>query len=236
MVRRVVQVILIVTWGVVLPSAVTQETDKEKPASDFELVKELLVSRQKYQRTLEKLRAHYIKVGDMERARWAEGELRSYHRTPKQAYRLDMDVPIKELKAQRNIPEANELYRKAMIYKDKGWGVDFIDNQRRSELLLRRLLAYYPESDKIADAAYQLGDIYEDKPYRQYRRSAVYFERAFQWDTNTHLDARLRAARLYDAKLNQQDRARNLYRLVLKHETDPKRLQEARKRLQALSR
>ena len=34
------------------------------------------------------------------------------------------------------------------------------------------------ESDKIGDAAYQLGDIYEGRSYKQYRRAAHYYERA----------------------------------------------------------
>ena len=77
-------------------------------------------------------------------------------------------MPPPTLQANYNIPEANELYRRAMAYKDKGWGNDYIDNQRRAELLLQQLLTNYPQSDKIGDAAYQLGDIYESKAYKQY--------------------------------------------------------------------
>src|SRR5436305_8332996 len=168
------------------------------PASDVELVERLLAARGDYQVALEQLRTNYLSTGDMERARWAEEELRQYHRIPKQACRLDLDVPPPTLQAAYNIPEANELYRRAMLFKDKGWGVDYVDNQRRAELLLQQLLTSYPQSDKIADTAYQLGDIYESKAYHQYRRAAQYFERCFQWNQTTQHDARLRAARLYD--------------------------------------
>ena len=74
-------------------------------------------------------------------------------------------------------------------------GTEYIDNQRRAELLFQQLLTNYPQSDKIDDAAYQLGDIYESKAYKQYRRAAWYFERCVQWNTNTQFDARLRAGR-----------------------------------------
>ena len=124
---------------------------------------------------------------------------------------------------------------RAMQYNDKGWNTDFIDNQRRAEILFQELLTRYPQSDKISDTAYQLGDIYENKPYRQYRRSANYFERCFQWNPRTQFDARLRAARLYDLKLNERPRAIELYREVTTHETDARRLQEATKRLSDLS-
>lgn len=203
--------------------------------NDMELVERLLAARRDYQRSLEALRAHYVKVGDVERAKWAEEELKAFHRINKPAYRLELDVPPPTLQATQNIQEANELFRRAMSYKDKGWGTEYIDNQHRAELLLQQLLTMYPQSDKIGDAAYQLGDLYESRVFRQYRRAAQYFERAFQWNPTTQLDARLRAARLYDRQLNERGKAMELYREVTAHETDPKRLQEAQRRLAELS-
>jgi len=205
------------------------------PASDIELVERLLAARRDYQLILEQLRNYYAAGGDMERAHWAEEELLQLHRIPKQAFRLELDVPPPTLQAAQNIPEANELYRRAMTYKDKGWGTDYTDNQRRAEILLQQLLTTYPRSDKIGDTAYQLGDLYESKAYKQYRRAAHYFERCFQWNPNTQLDARLRAAHLYDRMLADRARAVELYRDITTHETDPKRLQEAQKRLTELS-
>jgi len=204
-------------------------------ANDIELVERVLAGRREYQRSLEQLRAHYLAIGDVERARWAEDELRQFHRINKHAYRLELDVPPPTLQAAQNIPEANELYRRALTYKDKGWGNDYLDNQRRAEIVLQQLLTSYPQSDKIAAAAYQLGDLYEGKVYKQYRRAAQYFERCFQWNPNTQFDARLRAARIYDRQLMERGRAVELYREVSSHETDPKQLQEARKRLVEMS-
>lgn len=202
--------------------------------SDVELVERLLNTRKEYQLALEELRSHYIKAGDPERAGWAEEELRQFHRIAKQAYRLELDVPPPTLQALYNIPEANELYRQAMAYKDKGWGNDYLDNQRRAEILFQKLLTNYPQSDKIGDTAYQLGDIYESKAYRQWRRAAQYFERCFQWNPTTQFDARLRAARLYDRQLIERGRAVELYKEIKVRETDPKRIQEAEKRLAEL--
>ncbi len=160
-----------------------------------------------------------------------------YHRVLKQAYRLELDVPPPTLKPTYNIPEANELYKRAMLYKDKGWGGDsYIDNQRRAEILLQQLLTNHPQSDKIADAAYQLGELYEGKAYRQYRRAAAYYERSFQWNPLSHQsEARIRAARLYDRVLNERGRAIEIYKDIQTHETDIKRVQEAQKRLAELA-
>ena len=211
-----------------------------KPAaggpSDMEIVERVLAKRREYQMALEQLRSHYLATGDLERAKWAEEELSNFHRIPKQAFRLDLDVPPPLLKAEQNIPEANELYRRAMTYKDKGWsGTEYIDNQRRAELLFQQILTNYPQSNQIDDAAYQLGDIYESKAYKQYRRAAMYYERCFQWNPNTQFDARIRAARLYDKYLQERSRAMELYKEVTTHETDPKRIAEAQKRITELS-
>jgi TolA-binding protein len=206
-----------------------------KPPSELEVVEKLLAVRRDYQQTLEQLRLYYIGAGDVEKARWAEEELRQYHRINKPAYALELDVPPPTLQAAQNVPEANELYRRAMTYKDKGWGNDYVDNQKRAEILFQQLLTNYPQSDKISDTAYQLGDIYEGKPYHQYRRAAVYFERSFQWNPSTQFDARLRAARLYDRQLMERAKAMELYREVVARETDAKRTQEAQKRLGELA-
>lgn len=204
--------------------------------SDVELVERLLAARREYQTTMEELRKHYIAVGDHEKAQWAEDELFQYHLIPKQAYRLDLDVPPPNLQALHNYPEANELFRWAIQYKEKGgWGNDYVANQRRAELFFQQLLSNYPQSDKISDAAYQLGDIYEGRAYKQYGRAASYFERCFQWNPKTNFDARLRAARLYERQLNERARAIEIYQEIVQHETDTKRVEEAKTRLAALA-
>jgi tetratricopeptide (TPR) repeat protein len=212
-------------------------TRKEGSANggDVELVEQLRFARKQYQRSLEQLRAHYKNAGDLERMRWAEDELRQYHRILKPAFRPELEVPPPTLQARENIPEANKLLLRAMQYKDRGYGVEYTDNQRRAELLLQQLITQYPQSDKIGQAAYNLGDLYESKAYKQYRLAAAYFERAFQWNPYAASDARLRAARLYDRQMLDRGRAIELYREIITHEADPVRLEEANKRLQALS-
>jgi tetratricopeptide (TPR) repeat protein len=223
--------------GTTLPAAPAPAATRPPsgPPSDIELVERLLAARREYQMALEGLRKHYLAAGDIERTRWAEEELKQYHLIAKQAYRLELDVPIPGLKALHNIPKANDLYRWAMTFKGRGWSTEYLYNQRRAELLFQQLLSEYPESDKIDDAAYQLGDIYESSAYKQYRRAAQYFERCFQWNPNTQFDARMRAARLYDKHLLERGRAIELYREVITHEIDPKRLEEAKKRLADLN-
>jgi hypothetical protein len=202
--------------------------------SDLELVEKLLVVRRDYQKTLEELRGHYLAVGDLEHAKWAEEELIQFHRMAHHAFRLDLDVPPPTLHGTTNVPGANKLYTRALGFKDHGWGTDYIDNQRRAELLFQQILTQYPQSDRISDTAYQLGDLYESKAYKQYRRAAAYFERCYQWNPSSQFDARIRAARLYDRHLMDRQKAIEIYKDVTLHETEPKRIQEATKRLSDL--
>jgi TolA-binding protein len=225
--------------GLAAISSAEPPADK-KPApggktSDIELVERLLAARKEYQLTLEELRKHYIRTGDLPKARWAEDELVQYHRINKQAFSLALEIPPPTLKSDLNIPEANKLYRQAMSYKDKGWGNDYTDNQRRAEILLQKILTEYPQSNKISHTAYQLGDLYQSKAYQQYARAAGYFERCFQWNPKTQFDARIRAARLYEGQLNDRGRAMEIYKEIQQHETDEKHIEEAKRRLQELS-
>src|SRR5438309_1657299 len=93
--------LLFLAWASAQTPPAGKDKDKGGPAAkkdDRQFVERLLASRKEYQVTLEGLRAHYIATGDIERARWAEDELLQFHRIPKHAYRLDLDVPPPTLK------------------------------------------------------------------------------------------------------------------------------------------
>lgn len=214
----------------------TKGADKPLAPDDKELVEKLLASRKQYQNSMTELYTHYVKTGDTERARWVETELKGYFAQYQPSYRLDIsDVPSPNLVAKDNIKAANDQYMDSMNYKGKGYGQEYALNQRRAEILLQDLLTKYPTSDKIADVAYQLGDLYEDKTLRQYNRAAAYFERAAQWRKGTATDARIRAARIYDKFLNERGKAIELYREVLQSDTDQTRIKDAEKRLAELT-
>jgi len=203
-------------------------------ADDVAAVKRVLAARAEYQASLEELRAQYLRSGDIEHVRWVEEELLSYHRISKRAYRLELDVPPPTLTPNQNNGEANDLFRRAVAFKSKGWGSESDDNHRRAELLFQQLITLYPQSDKLSDTAFHLGEIYESRAFKQYRRAAIYYERSFQWNPQTTNESRLKAARLYDRTLNDHSKAIQLYRDEITHTSDPKRLEEAQRRLHEL--
>ncbi|HEY1191956.1 MAG TPA: tetratricopeptide repeat protein [Gemmata sp.] len=205
-------------------------------ATDVQLVERNIAARKEYENSLKALYEHYAKLGDKQRLMWAERELMAYHLMWKPSYNLDVkDVPPPTLEARVNVREANEFFKTAMEYKGKGFGDEYVLNMRRAELLLREVLDKYPNSDKIGDVAYQLGDIYEGRAYKQYDRAAKYYERSFQWAKGARTDARLRAALLYDRQLNERTKAIELYRAVVEHDTNPDHIKQAEKRVGELT-
>jgi TolA-binding protein len=232
-----------VGWAAADPPAKTDpkknlppEPGTTQAATDAELVERCIAARKEYENSLRALYEYYHRVADKQRSGWTEQELMGYHLLFKPSYNLDVkDVPPASLEAKTNIREANELYRSAMDYKGKGFGSDYVLNQRRAEVLLREILERYPTSDKISDVAYQLGDLYESRAFKQYDRAARYFERSFQWKKGTSTDARLRAATIYDKQLNDRSKAIELYRDEIAHDTDTERIKQAEKRLNELT-
>jgi tetratricopeptide (TPR) repeat protein len=239
-IRWVVAATILVAGGVGRaenPPAPTPKGTPTERGGEVDLVEAVIKARKDYWSSLDKLRQHYVATNDIEKAKWVEDELKAYHRMMKYSYRLDVkDVPPPTLQPKQNLTEANNLFRRAVDYKNKGSGDEFIDNQRRAEILLQAILEKYPESDKIAEAAYHLGDIYESyRPKPQFERAAAYYERSFQWNKASATDARLRAAKIYDRELKMLDRAKEMYRGVMNHDTNTGRVEEAEKRLNELS-
>jgi hypothetical protein len=208
-----------------------------KPAGEEEQVlKALVEARKNYHKALAASYEHYRNLGDAEHTKWAEEELRAFHLIPKPCYRLDiMDNPQVDPANQKNLKEANELFKLATEYKGKGYGNDYLLNQKRAEIVLQEILIRHPNSDKIADVAYELGDLYEGRAFKQYERAAAYYERSTLWKKGTVSDAHLRAARLYDKVLNERTKAIETYREVIAQDTDPTRVKEAQKRLADLT-
>ncbi|MBI3822586.1 MAG: hypothetical protein HY289_07900 [Planctomycetes bacterium] len=217
-----------------VPHAQTPSTDNAGKRTDLELVQKLLTVRRDYQKALEQLYVHYHQRNDKEREAWAKEELVGFHRIPKHAFILHLVVPPPNLKGNTNVPEANKLFTWAMGYKDKGIGLEYTDNQRRAEVIFQEILTKYPQSDKISDVALMLGDIYESKAYRMYYLAVEYYQRSWEWNSKPS-EARIRAARIYDRQLKNRTKALELYKDVKEHDVDPRRHQEADRRIVELS-
>lgn len=198
------------------------------------LVEDIYKARDNYEARLERLHAFYIHTNSDEGRSWVEKELTDFRLIVKNPYVLEMDLPDPGLSPDTSIPQANRIFRDALDWLNKRSLTEREENYKRAELLFRRLLRDYPRSDKLDETCYYLGEIYSSKYFQQYRRAAAYYERVFHYQPNTNLDARLRAALLYENYNSDRRRAIELYQEVLRREVDPVQTREAKRHLDSL--
>ena len=207
---------------------------------EVDLVEAALAARADYQAKLAELRDYYLAEGYPNKASWADYELSSAKNIKQFRYVIDSEVPSGSLSAQRQIPEADKLYDGGLALMRKGAAGPFYRQKVMVEAAqtFKRLIELYPESDKIDDAAFQLGEIHKEYLPDQESLAVKWYERAWTWDPQTPHPARYNAAVVCDYRLNDRDRALELYHQVLRSESQVSLLNRrfASRRIEALSR
>ncbi|MHC4104056.1 MAG: tetratricopeptide repeat protein [Planctomycetota bacterium] len=188
-------------------------------AGETDIVEQIAINRRAYEQGLELLIRYYTKTGNNMKLNWAEKELMSLDSIPQYKYIIEAEILESNLRASTSIPEADDVFEDAQNL-EKEARVLFIgkNNDKLREALDRydRLIRNYPTSDKIDDAAFNAGVIYED--FRDYSIALLYFRRAYQWDPETPHPARFRSARILDKRLHRNAEALELYREALNTE------------------
>lgn len=192
-------------------------------SEEVDLVEQVLTHRANYHRTLTMLRDYYRDHGHETKLAWAEFELHGLGAVKPFRYILDAEVPLASLRPEASIADADAVFDAAIaLMKKGGYGVPFRHRQNamlRAARLLRELIERYPDSDKIDDAAFFLGEIHKDFLRGQEVVAVRWFERAWTWDPHTPHPARFEAAVVYDYRLRDRDRALELYQRVVRDET-----------------
>ncbi len=186
---------------------------------ETDLIEQMVVSRQAYQRGLELLIAFYEKTGNNMKLQWARKELGGFHSMPKYNYIIEANIVQPGAGPNASIPEADDLYYQAMQLKREAGPLPVLKDENKLRLALTRfndLIKSHPTSDKIDDAAFEAGDIYEH--FKDYSIALLYFKRTFEWDPNTAYAARFRAARILDWYLHRNSEALELYQEAIKTE------------------
>ncbi len=227
-------VMLSAGWVFLSQSSLVADELNSISDQERELVRNVYDTRKKYQESLERLRSYYSQISHEENTVWVEKELTGYHLNLKSPYILDMDLPATTLKPGKNDTKANRMFREALDWLNRP-GLDREENTKRAEILLQRILQEHKESDKIDEACYYLGEIYSSRYFQMYRRAVAYYERVFLYEPDTNLDARLRAANIYERNLGNSQQAISLYQQILSREIDPDQTREARRRLDLLT-
>ena len=188
-------------------------------AGETDIVEQIAINRRAYQQGLELLIRYYNRTGNNMKLHWANEELTALDLIPQYKYIIVAETLDSNLRASTSIPEADDLYEDArklereatvlLIGKNK-------DKLREALDKYDRLIRSYPTSDKIDDAAFNAGVIYEY--FQDYSIALLYFKRAYQWDPETPHPARFRSARILDKRLHRNAEALELYREALNTE------------------
>ncbi len=194
-----------------------------------DLVEEMMAKRQLYVQHLIQMERAYLDTGDTTRANWARRQRELTEQVEVYPY-LTENTPS-QMKTQvqviprDSIPEADSLFNEGYKLYDKFVGVPFVGfaylnkpEPRQALDIFKRVIAEYPTSDKVDDAAYFIGNIYKeflrhDDPDNEL--ALRYLRWAWKLDPRTPHPARFDAAVIYDFRLHDRDKAIELYHDVL---------------------
>jgi len=186
-------------------------------AGETDFVEQIAVNRQAYRQGLELLIRYYTKTGNNMKFKWAKAELAALDSIPQYKYIVEGETAGPSLRASASIPEADNLYEDALqLEKEAGVLLKNNDLLRLALDKYDRLIRQHPSSDKIDDAAYKAGVIYEY--FQDYSIALLYYKRAYEWDPDTINPARFRSARILDKRLHRNAEALELYREAIKKE------------------
>lgn len=189
-------------------------------ANEATLVEQVIAAREDFLVSLQTVRTHYVSAGRKLQAGLVENVNRRLDPLLFRAYFLDAEVPPADLRPVAVISAAEVLYSEALGLHKAGKHVLLPTGYRKERQALAKfqeLIRTYPNSTKIALSAFYVGEIY--RKFKHNYRAVAWYERAWQWDPNLPKPARYRAATVWDRRLHHRERALQLYREAVQHET-----------------
>ncbi|MBN1765880.1 MAG: tetratricopeptide repeat protein [Sedimentisphaerales bacterium] len=218
---------------------VTEGADLQR-TTEVQLVEQMARYREQYRRHLDVLRDFYDRQGNHLKASWAQQELENLEMGPQHAYLVVAEIAGPELKANTAIVDADLLYKDGLEYYRQGRGKIgklFADNKKLylAKERFNELITKYPSSDKIDDAAFQIGEIYQHY-LKDYHKALIYYQRVWQWDPQTPLPARYSVARIYDDYLHDRVKAMEYYQMAVNLESAyPAKVDYAKTRIREIN-
>ncbi len=191
---------------------------------EVDLVEEMATHRAMYHRTLRLLRDYYKEKGYVQKGKWAEFELADLNKVKPFKYIMAAEIPAESLRPSDSVAQADVLYDKGLeLMKQGGHGVPVFFRESTMKDALKafiELVQTYPNSDKIDDAAFYIGEIYKEYFNDQETIAVEWYQRALQWNPKTPHPVRFQLAVVYDFRLHDRARALEYYHQVLGAEGD----------------
>lgn len=207
-------------------------------ADEQRLVNESIKARGEYLHQLEALSAFYREASLNEKQAKVDAELKGVQARQEllslKAATVESYAGVLGGKVEP-VAEADQLFTQAeQLRKD-------LDPFRRQANLLKALEIYqalvlkHPQSDKVDECAYYLGQIYASSYLSDLAKAAEYYEKCVLWNPRTDKDARFRAAEAYE-KARNGEKAEALYRAAAAEDPLPENREVAKERLKRYAR
>jgi len=203
------------------------------------LVEYVVAARKQYLKAMDDLLSYYQSAQDRENTDRIRAVLDAFNPIYTYMYYLSVEIPGADLRATEPVLRATELFDKAMeAYKStkKPWVVGPAAQTKHIEALtdFREIVRRYPTSNRIGRCAFFIAEIH--RSYGEYARAAVWYNRAWQWDSRVPDPVRYRTATLYDFKLKNPIKALEYYKLAVELDRDRENINYAEERIKDLSR
>jgi len=200
------------------------------------LAEEVARTRKAYGRALTALKDYYASRGNATKIEWIDSEIAAYDKVPKVQYLVVAELASPNLRPARRIAAGDQLYKEGLNYKDyPAFPPGKKDYLKVALEKFETIILKYPESDKIADAAFRMGEIYGGWYFEDWARAVQSYERCWQWDPATPHPALFNAAKIYDEKLKNRVKAVELYNRVVAESKNEDHVNQAQDRIRALT-
>jgi len=204
--------------------------------NEVALVEEVARTRKAYDRALVALKDYYLARANATKLDWVNSELAAFEQVPKIQYLGVAELASPTLRPTRRIEAADQLYAEGINYKDyPAFPPGKKDYLKTALQKFQTIIEKYPNSDKIDDAAFRMGEIYSGWYFQDYTRAVQCYERCWQWNPRTDHPALFNAAKIYDEKLKNRAKAVELYNRVLAESANENLKNQALSRLKALT-
>ncbi|MBM4017969.1 MAG: tetratricopeptide repeat protein [Planctomycetes bacterium] len=200
------------------------------------LVEEVARTRKAYARGLMALKDFYMARGMAAKIEWINSELDAYQKVPKIQYLSVAEVAGPGLRPTRRIAAADQLFEEGMHYKDyPAFPPGKKDYLKIALEKFQTVIEKYPESDKIDDAAFRMGEIYGGWYFQDYARAVECYQRCWEWNPETEHPALFKAAKIYEENLKNGVKAVELYNRVVAEYPNEDLKKQAVDRIKALT-
>ena len=182
-------------------------------AGEIDIIEKVEAARQEYRLDMEALVSYYEKSGNNEKLNNAKKELEALNTMAQYDYINPLDWPDRFSPSTR-IADADILYQSAMLDKEQAekYSKAFVNKELYRSALnkFKQVIKNYNNSDKIDDAAYEIGEICEY--FKDYTIALQYYQAAYKWNPYAPWPARFHAARILDKYMHNYAEALPIYR------------------------